>query len=101
MKKQTLAGLLLFASLGLGCASTMAVPLTAPSRCYSPAQIERIMTMREWGEARADVAKEVGGTRADIRAAERLELARRRDPHAATLTVQCPETDQRSTFANR
>ncbi len=98
MTKQTLAGSLLITLLGLACASTMRAP-PASRRCYSPEQIERIMARRDWGDGLADVAKEVGGSRMDVRAAERLELARRRDPHAAALTTGCLTTGQRSVVA--
>jgi hypothetical protein len=70
-----------FASL-LACASAgPAVPAT-PARAYPPAAVERIMAMRERGDSLAQVAREVGGTRADVRSAERQELSRRRQLRA-------------------
>jgi hypothetical protein len=59
------------------CASTPPPPQAA-SRGYSPAAIQRIMALREGGESLANVAREVGGTRRDVRAVERRELALRR-----------------------
>jgi hypothetical protein len=59
------------------CASAPPAP-PAVSRSYSSAAVRRIMALREGGESLANVAREVGGTRRDVRAVERRELALRR-----------------------
>jgi hypothetical protein len=63
--------------LTIACATSPSPsPQTAVS--YNSGDLARIMRMRDNGEGLADVARQVGGTRADVRAAERRELARRR-----------------------
>jgi hypothetical protein len=51
----------------------------ASPRSYSAEQIAIIMHMRDNGDGLADVAKVVGGTRKDVKAAERAEKQRRKE----------------------
>jgi hypothetical protein len=69
---------------------------------YGPEEVAVIMYLRAQGESLAAVARTVGGTRDDVRAAERAELARRKagaPAHALTaaererlpcLALVCP-----------
>jgi hypothetical protein len=59
--------------------TTAAQPAT---RTYSAEELRTIMQMRDSGAALADVANRVGGTRADVKAAERNEKLRRRAQRA-------------------
>lgn len=83
----TLCSLSLFASARVASAQ----PDTS-GRTYSPAQITVVMTMREFGDSLADVAKVVGGSRADVKAAEAAEKARRKshDNRRVSATVVAP-----------
>jgi hypothetical protein len=65
------------ALLALFLSPTLASAETFP-RNYTPAQLSTIMSMRDNGDGLADVAKVVGGSRADVKAAERVEKARRK-----------------------
>ena len=62
-------------TLCLAFASSYAVAETA-SRQYSAEQVALIMDMRENGDSLADVAKVVGGSRKDVKAAEKAEKLR-------------------------
>jgi hypothetical protein len=75
------------ASLSQGSAGGQASPAAAteevaPPVCsavaYDASAIETIMEKRDWGDSLAQVSKEVGGTREDVKWAERLEKARRK-----------------------
>jgi hypothetical protein len=79
-----LASLLTVAS---ACASMRPAPPATPSLVYQREAIERIMALREGGESLANVAKVVGGTRTDVRLAERKELARLRAIRSADPRV--------------
>jgi len=58
------------------------------ARSYSAAQVEQIMQMRDNGDGLADVARVVGGTREDVKAAEASEKASRKAARtAASLAV--------------
>jgi hypothetical protein len=70
------ASFALFVVLALSSAAWAADPAPTPS--YTTAQIDTIMHMRDNGDGLADVAKVVGGTRQDVRAAERAEKQRRK-----------------------
>jgi hypothetical protein len=70
---------LLVLGLSLACASTQSVPVAATSaHRYSPGQVRRIMDLRDDGQGLTDVSRVVGGTRSDVRLAEKAEKARRR-----------------------
>src|SRR5438105_2362057 len=71
-------GMAMLAELMVGCGTTTRA--TGTPRLYSAAELTRIMLMRDQGDGLADVARMVGGSRHDVREAERLEKARRRDP---------------------
>ncbi len=47
-------------------------------KVYTPEELRTIMVMRSNGEGLAAIAKKVGGTRADLRAAESMLNMRRR-----------------------
>jgi hypothetical protein len=76
-------GFLAVASATTGCAATgatSAATSAAPAiTVYNDQQVARIMSLRMEGDSLADVAKEVGGSRASVRAAEREELTRARN----------------------
>jgi hypothetical protein len=74
-------------ALAGACASAGPAAPATPVRAYPPAAVERIMAMRERGDSLAQVAREVGGTRADVRSVERCELARRRELRARKRTM--------------
>ena len=83
MKTKTLMALASLLTLAGACASTRPAPPATASPPYQREAIERIITLREQGESLANVARIVGGTRTDVRLAERQELARRRALRAA------------------
>jgi hypothetical protein len=72
--------------VSLGCAgtveSTRATPTTEIAcpcaRPYATAEMNTILRMRDNGDGLRDVAAVVGGTRTDVRTAERLAKSRRR-----------------------
>jgi hypothetical protein len=66
--------------LTFACATSDVRPPQTASLAYTGSDIARIMHLRDDGQGLAEVARQVGGTRADVRAAERRELARRRAP---------------------
>jgi len=63
-------------SFSLGSAGLASAEETA--RTYTPAQVSLIMSMRDNGDGLSDVAKVVGGIRAEVKAAEKAEKGRRR-----------------------
>jgi hypothetical protein len=75
---------LLGIGLNLGCARAAPRPAADDARrCsvrtgYSPAQISAIRELRERGESLAAVARQVGGSRQDVRAVEQQWQPRRR-----------------------
>lgn len=74
----SLIGLLVL-GLSLACASTETAPMVAaPVHRYSAGQVRRIMDLRDDGQGLTDVSRVVGGTRGDVRLAEKAEKARRR-----------------------
>jgi hypothetical protein len=77
MSKREWSGCLLACALAVGCAHTD-VSAPASSRLYTPDEIDHIMAMRDNGDGLTTVASAVGGSRSDVRSAERRELARRR-----------------------
>ena len=86
------AGLVLLATVMLGCAAQTAStpPLGRP---YSATELKTIMDMRDEGEGLADVALVVGGTRLQVKQAESLEKRRRRNGRALAIegtAVACP-----------
>jgi hypothetical protein len=79
MSRKELSGCFLACALAVGCATTEVTTTPTPTRLYTPNEIDHIMAMRADGEGLATVAHTVGGTRTDVRFAERQELARRRE----------------------
>jgi hypothetical protein len=98
MKTLMLFGLVMSQGLATGCAShrAQAPDATMPSLVgdtYNHEQLVRIMDLREQGESLAAVAKIVGGTRADVRAAERQQKTRqqadRRHANLSLVVASC------------
>ena len=61
-------------------------------RAYSKNDVALIMAMRDDGKSLAAVAKVVGGTRDDVRSAEKAEIARRRALRAAPSPTTVPDS---------
>jgi len=57
---------------------TLAAAETNAARTYTPAELSTIMSMRDNGDGLSDVARVVGGSRADVKAAEKAEKTRRK-----------------------
>jgi hypothetical protein len=75
----------------VACATISPCPRQTSSVSYDSRAIQQIMQMRDNGDGLSDVARQVGGTRADVRAAERRELARRRTMRTELATaVEAP-----------
>jgi hypothetical protein len=69
-RRHVILAVLLLTAFGGACATSPAPTPTAVGG-YSAAQVGRILSLREDGESLAAVAQQVGGTRADVRFAER------------------------------
>jgi hypothetical protein len=62
-----------------------------PKANYSPAQVTTILDLRDRGESLKAVARQVGGSKQDVRAVERQQRPRRRPrPVRDPLPPVCP-----------